>query len=78
VQGKRSCHTGYRRTVGWTLPVGFLTQTGVVRLSEMFTQIMRFQALRSCLRVLACCSPVPCLRCTLTTRQAVSPARQTV
>ena len=30
-QGKRSCHTGYRRTAGWILPVGYLVSSGVVR-----------------------------------------------
>lgn len=31
--GKRSCHTGYQRTAGWSVPIGFLTQTGVVSYS---------------------------------------------
>lgn len=30
LQGKRSCHTGYRRSAGWTMPLGFLVQAGVV------------------------------------------------
>jgi melanoma-associated antigen p97 len=30
VQGKRSCHTGYRKTAGWNLPIGYLVKTKVV------------------------------------------------
>ena len=31
MQGKRSCHTGYRKTAGWNLPIGYLVKTKVVR-----------------------------------------------
>jgi hypothetical protein len=31
LQGKRSCHTGYRKTAGWMMPVGILTADGTVR-----------------------------------------------
>ncbi len=34
MQGKRACHTGYRRTAGWTMPVGYLVETGVVSNSQ--------------------------------------------
>ncbi len=29
-QGTRSCHTGYRRTAGWTLPVGYLVSRNIM------------------------------------------------
>ena len=29
-QGKRACHTGYRRTAGWTLPIGLLAEENIV------------------------------------------------
>jgi melanoma-associated antigen p97 len=28
--GKRSCHTGFRKTAGWTMPMGLLASTGAV------------------------------------------------
>nr|AAN39804.1 transferrin-like protein IDI-100 [Dunaliella salina] len=30
LRGKKACHTGYRRTVGWQLPIGKLLATGVM------------------------------------------------
>lgn len=29
LKGKRSCHTGYRKTSGWVLPLGFLVEEGI-------------------------------------------------
>jgi hypothetical protein len=30
-QGLRSCHTGYRKTSGWTFPVGLLNSKGIMK-----------------------------------------------
>jgi melanoma-associated antigen p97 len=30
LQGQRSCHTGFRKTSGWTLPVGYMTANNVM------------------------------------------------
>jgi melanoma-associated antigen p97 len=30
LQGKNSCHTGYRKSAGWTIPVGYLVEEGVM------------------------------------------------
>ena len=30
LQGKNSCHTGYRKSAGWNVPVGFLAEEGIM------------------------------------------------
>lgn len=35
LQGKGSCHTGYRKTAGWMMPVGYMTGNDVVRLCSV-------------------------------------------
>jgi melanoma-associated antigen p97 len=30
LQGQGSCHTGYRKTSGWTLPVGYMTSKNIM------------------------------------------------
>ena len=30
LQGQRSCHTGFRKASGWTLPVGYMTSSNVM------------------------------------------------
>ena len=39
LEGKRSCHTGYRRMAGWSAPVGFLVQTGVIPVQNQYPDI---------------------------------------
>ena len=34
LKGKKSCHTGYRRTAGWKVPIGYLLQTKIMPLVE--------------------------------------------
>lgn len=29
-QGKKACHTGYRRTAGWVVPIGYLVEENIV------------------------------------------------
>ena len=31
LQGKKSCHTGARRTAGWNVPVGYLLREGIMQ-----------------------------------------------
>ena len=28
LRGKKTCHTGYKKTSGWNVPIGYLAQTG--------------------------------------------------
>lgn len=30
LRGKRSCHTGYKRSAGWAVPVGYMVGTGIM------------------------------------------------
>lgn len=30
LRGARSCHTGYRRTAGWSMAVGYMTSAGIM------------------------------------------------
>lgn len=32
--GKRSCHTGFRKTAGWNMPVGFLVSQGIMDVKD--------------------------------------------
>ena len=35
LKGKRSCHTGFRKTSGWNIPVGYLAATGVLPIQSV-------------------------------------------
>ena len=40
LEGKKSCHTGVRKTSGWNVPIGYMINAGIMQVEDCQGDIM--------------------------------------